>query len=96
MAGAFVDHRFVFFAGGFHQLFGLGNGCVHSLVVLAVKAVNWTRDIRDFGSFIGRSAVKRISRFQFWIFIRVRKLPIPARQNPQTASVPLHAGILSA
>src|SRR5882762_4139256 len=58
VASAFVDHRFVFFPSGFHQFFGLRDGRVHALIVLAIKTVNRTCDVFHFVCRVGRLAVK--------------------------------------
>src|SRR6266568_1780512 len=55
VAAALVDHRFVFFPSGFHQFFGLRDGRVHALIVLAIKAVNRTCDVFTLSAESGAS-----------------------------------------
>src|SRR5439155_13991155 len=78
VSGAFVNHWLVFLAGSLHQLFRFGNTGVYPLIIFAIETVDRTRNVRDLLRRVRWSSVKRISRFQFWIFIRVRKGPSSA------------------
>src|SRR5439155_4868254 len=66
VTGAFVNHRLVFFAGRFHQLFSFGNAGVYPLIIFAIESVDRTRNVRDLLRRVWWRSVKRIRRFQFW------------------------------